>query len=165
MSYNLTTNNLGTHLAKISSSKCFLGDFSKNKKIFLPPAPAFRITVPNGPRIIISVLYYQHNAECCVFILVRLWWRVAEKLVQYEYPHKTAQFCLPYNTFDLLLMSLATLIFQQCVKSFTLVSKLGNRIFLMGISLPLKKQYNTDSIFSYFSTCFHVSTNNLIIWP
>ena len=94
MSYNLSTNNLRTHFAKISSSKCFLGDFSKNKQIFLPPAPAFRITVPNGLRIIISVLYYQHNAECCVFILVRLWWRVAGKLVQYEYPHKTAQFCL-----------------------------------------------------------------------
>ena len=99
MSYNLTKNNLRTHFAKISSAKCFLGDFSKNKQIFLPPVPAFRITVPNGLRIIISVLYYQHNAECCVLILVRSWWRVAEKLVQYEYPHKTAQFCLKRSTF------------------------------------------------------------------
>ena len=138
MSYNSTTNNLRTHFAKISSSKCFWGDFSKNKQIFLPPAPAFRITVPNGLRIIISLLYYQHNAECCVFILVRLWWRVAEKLFQYEYPQKTAQFCLPYNTFDLLLMSLATLIFQRCVKPFTLVNKLGNWIFWWHFS-PLKK--------------------------
>ena len=129
MSYNLTTNSLRTHFAKILSSKCFLGDFSKNKQIFLPPAPAFRITVPNGLRIIISVLYYHHNAECCVFILVRSRWRVTENLVQYEYLHKTAQFCLPYNmynTFDLLLMFLATLIFQRCVEPFTLVNNLGN---------------------------------------
>ena len=148
MSYKLTTNNLRTHFAKISSSKCFLGDFSKNKQIFLPPAPAFRITVPNGLRIIIFVLCYQHNAECCVFILVRLWWRVAEKLFQYEYPQKTAHFCSPYNTFDLLLMSLATLIFQRCVKPFTLVNKLGNWI-LYGTFLPLKKQYITVSICIY----------------
>ena len=157
MFYNLKTNNLRTHFAKISSSKCFLGDFPKNKQIFLPTAPAFRITVPNGLRIIISVLYYQHNAECCVFILVRLWWRVAVK-----YPHKTTQFCLPYNTFDLLLMSLATLIStMRQIFHFSF----GKSNFLMGIFLPLKKQYNTVSIFSYFSTCFHVSTNKLIIWP
>ena len=37
MSYNLTTNSLRTQFAKITSSKCFLGDFSKNKQIFLPP--------------------------------------------------------------------------------------------------------------------------------
>ena len=170
MSYNLTTNNLRTHFAKISSSKYFLGDFSKNKQIFLPPAPAFRITVPNGLRVIISVLYllyYQHNAECCVFILVRSWWWVAEEIVQYEYLHKTVQFCLPYNTFDLLLMSnLATLIFQRCVKPFTLVSNLGNWFFvLMGIFLPLKKSIRLLAFFFYFLTCFHVSTNNLIIWP
>ena len=63
MSYNLTTNNLRTHFAKISSSKCFVGEFSKNKHIFLPPAPAFPITVPNGLRIMISVLYYQYNVD------------------------------------------------------------------------------------------------------
>ena len=80
---------------------------------------------------------------------MRLWWRVAEKLFQYEYPQKTAQFCLPYNTFDLLLMSLATLIFQRCVKPFTLVNKLGNWIFWWHFS-PLKKQYNTVSIFLLF---------------
>ena len=169
MSYNLTTNNLRTHFAKISSWKYFLGDFSKNKQIFLPPAPAFRITVPNGLRVIISVLYYQHIAECWVFILVRSWWRVAEKIIQYEYLHKTAQFCLhvPYYTFDLLLMSnLATLIFQRCVKPFTLVSNLGNWFFLKGIFLPLKKKNSIILLaFFYFSTCFHVSTNNLIIWP
>ena len=151
MSYNLTTNNLRTHFAKISSSKYFLGDFSKNKQIFLPPAPAFRVTVPNGLHVIISLLYYQHNAECCVFILVRSWWRVAEKIVQYEYLHKTAQFCLPYNTFELLLMSnLATLIFQRCVKPFTLVSNLGNWFYFNGHFSPLKKQYNTVSIFLLF---------------
>ena len=155
MSYNLTTNNLRTHFAKISSSKCFLSDFSKNKQIFLPPAPAFRITVPYGLRIIISLLYYQHNAECCVFISVRSWWRVAEKLVQYEYLHKTAQFCLPYNTFDLLLMSLATLIFHRCVKPYTLVNNLGNWLFFNGHFSPLKKkQYNTVSIFLLFFDLF-----------
>ena len=127
----LTTNNLRTDFAKISSSKCFLDDFSNNKQIFLPPAPAFRITVPNGLRIIISVLYYQHNAEYCVFILVRLWWRIAEKLVQYEYPHKTAQFCLPYNTLDLLLISFFSL---NPHRAFTCMWRRGSRGGDHGIS-------------------------------
>ena len=65
------------------------------------------------------------------------------------------------------LMSLAKLIFQRCVKPFTLVNNLGNWLFLMGIFSLLKKKNSIILIafFFYFSTCFHVRTNNLIIWP
>ena len=35
----------------------------------------------------------------------------------------------------------------------------------MGTFLPLKNSIILLAFFFYFSTCFHVSTNNLIIWP
>ena len=88
------------------------------------------------------------------------WCLMAGPAWLYEYSQKTAQFCLglPY-TLGLLLMSLAKLIFQRCVKPFAL----GNCVFLMGTFLFLKSSVILLAFFLYFSICFHVSTNNLIM--